>query len=183
MPKEIFSKLKLIINLTKEFVFLVVLLIAFFVIMNYWGHLVHQRMWAGALVLFSVTKIYFLVSHTFRKLDMLIENDHSFNHMLLLLGAIITIIVISFAIDYLCISKIYSGAFSGIQHDQTLAFRFLNLLYFSIVTFTTVGYGDITPLVPVAKLITVLEMMSAFVVIVFIISKYFKYDNPPWSST
>jgi len=55
-----------------------------------------------------------------------------------------------------------------------LVLRFMNLLYFSIVTFTTVGYGDIIPALPVAKLITVLEMMSAFVVIVFIISKYFK---------
>ncbi len=94
--------------------------------------------------------------------------------MLLILGAIITIIVISFAIDYLCISEIYPAAFSGIQYDQPMVFRFANLLYFSIVTFTTVGYGDITPVIPVAKLITVLEMVTAFVVIVFIISKYFK---------
>jgi voltage-gated potassium channel Kch len=94
--------------------------------------------------------------------------------MLLLLGAIITIIVISFAIDYLCVSEIYPEAFSGIQYGQPLVLRFMNLLYFSIVTFTTVGYGDIIPAIPVAKLITVLEMMSAFVVIVFIISKYFK---------
>ena len=174
MRNEIFSKIKLVINLTREFVFLLVLLILFFVIMSFWGHLVHPQIWAGALVLFSIVKIYLLVSHTFRKLDMLTEDDHSFNHMLLLLGAIITIIVISFAIDYLCVSEIYSGAFSGIQYDRPLIFRFINLLYFSIVTFTTVGYGDITPVIPVAKLLTVFEMMSAFVVIVFIISKYFK---------
>jgi len=174
MRNEILSRIKLVVGLTREFVFLIILLIAFYVIMNYWGHLVHPRIWAGALVLFSITKIYLLVSHTFRKLDILIKNDHSFNHMLLLLGAIITIIVISFAIDYLCVSKIYPGAFAGIQYDQPLSLRFINLIYFSIVTFTTVGYGDITPVLPVAKLITVLEMMSAFVVIVFVISKYFK---------
>jgi voltage-gated potassium channel Kch len=43
-----------------------------------------------------------------------------------------------------------------------------------MVKFTTVGYGDNIPATPVAKLITVFEMMSAFVVIVFIISKYFR---------
>jgi len=142
--------------------------------MNFWGHQNHAHLWAGALVFFSIAKIYLLVSHTFKKLDTLIENDHSFNHMLLLLGAIITLIVISFTLDYLCVSEIYSEAFYGIQYDQPLASRFTNLLYFSIVTFTTVGYGDIVPLVPVAKLITVFEMISAFVVIVFIMSKYFK---------
>jgi len=164
----------MVVSLTKEFIFLVMLLILFFVVMSVWGHQEHPELWASVLVLFSITKIYLLVSHTFKKLDILIENNHSFRHLLLLLSAIITIIVISFAIDYLCISEIYPGAFSGIQNSQPLVFRFTNLLYFSIVTFTTVGYGDIIPVILVAKLITVLEMMSAFVVIVFIISKYFK---------
>ncbi len=171
---NLLSKTRQIVGLTKEFIFLVVLLIAFFVIMNIWGHRDRPELWVGALVTFSITKIYLLVSHTFKKLDTLIENDHSFRHLLLLLSAIITIIVVSFAIDYLCVLEIYPEAFSGIQIHQPLVFRFANLLYFSIVTFTTVGYGDIVPVIPVAKLITVLEMMSAFVVIVFIISKYFK---------
>ncbi|AMC11176.1 hypothetical protein Lupro_07875 [Lutibacter profundi] len=145
--------------------------------MTFFGHQKQPHLWAIALILFSITKIYFLVSHTFKKLDKLIEHNHSFNHMLFLLGAIISIIIISFAIDYLCISEIYPEAFSGISHNQPLIFRFSNLLYFSIVTFTTVGFGDITPLLPAAKLITVFEMMSAFIVIIFIISKYFKNTN------
>ncbi|VAW22800.1 hypothetical protein MNBD_BACTEROID01-1933 [hydrothermal vent metagenome] len=174
MANEMFSKVKLVISLTKEFVFLIILLILFFVIMNLWGHIEYPHLWVAILVLFSITKMYLLVSHTFKKLNTLIEDDHSFNHMLLLLGAIITIIVVSFAIDYLCISEIYTEAFSGIQYNQPLLFRFTNLLYFSIVTFTTVGYGDITPVIPVAKLLTVFEMMTAFVVIVFIISRYFR---------
>lgn len=174
MTTKILPKIKLVISLTKEFIFLVVLLTLFYLIMNLWGHLEYPNLWAGVLALFSITKIYLLVSHTFKKLDVLIENNHSFNHMLLLLGAIIAIIVVSFAIDYLCVSEIYTDAFYGIQNNQPLISRFSNFLYFSIVTFTTVGYGDITPINPIAKLITVFEMMSAFVVIVFIISKYFR---------
>ena len=107
MRSKILTKIKLVISLTKEFIFLVVLLTLFFLIMNLWDHLLYPNLWAVALVLFSITKIYLLVSHTFKKLDALIENNHSFNHMLLLLGAIIAIIVISFAIDYLCVSEIY----------------------------------------------------------------------------
>lgn len=174
MTTNILPKIKLVISLTKEFIFLVVLLSLFFLIMNIWGHFEYPNLWASALVLFSITKIYLLVSRTFKKLDTLIENNHSFNHMLLLLGAIIAIIVVSFAIDYLCVSEIYKDAFLGTQNNQPLISRFSNFLYFSIVTFTTVGYGDITPINSVAKLITVFEMISAFVVIVFIISKYFR---------
>ncbi len=174
MTTKILSKIKLVVNLTKEFIFLIVLFAFFFVVMSFWDHLEYPNLWASALVVFSITKIYLLVFHTFKKLDTLIENDHSFNHMLLLLGAIITILVVSFALDYLCVSEIYTDAFLGVQNNIPLLSRFSNFLYFSIVTFTTVGYGDITPINPVAKLITVFEMMSAFVVIVFVFSKYFK---------
>lgn len=172
--KAIYLKFRFVINLTKEFIYLIALLILFFVIIHFWVNQYNSVLWAGVLVIFSLTKIYLLVSHTIKKLDKLIENNHSFDHMLLLLGAIITIIIISFALDYLCISEIYPNAFSGVNAEQSLYLRFINFLYFSIVTYTTVGYGDIIPITMVAKLITVLEMMSAFIVIVFIISKYFK---------
>jgi len=174
MIEVLFSRAQLVLNLTKEFIFLIVMLAIFYVAMTFFGHEEHSRYWAGTLVIISITKIYFLVSHTFKKLDSMIENNHSFNHLLLLLGAIISIIVISFAMDYLCALEIYPNAFSGIQNDSSLIFRFVNLLYFSIVTFTTVGYGDIAPVISVAKLLTVFEMITAFIVIVFIISKYFK---------
>jgi len=168
------SKIRLVVNLTKEFIFLISILIIFFIVMNVWGHGEYATLWVSISFFFSMIKIYYLVMHTFKKLDTLIENDHSFNHLLLLFGAIITILIFSFTIDYLCVTEIYADAFSGIQQSQPIASRFINLLYLSIVTFTTVGYGDITPVVPVAKLITVFEMISAFVMIVFVISKYFR---------
>ncbi|MCF6298111.1 MAG: ion channel, partial [Flavobacteriaceae bacterium] len=143
MQNNILYRIKLLLNLIKELIFLVVLLSLFFLIMNIWGHFEYPNLWAGALVIFSITKIYFLVSHTFKKLDILIENNHSFKHMLFLLGAIITLIITSFAIDYFCVSEIYTNAFSGIENGQPSKYRFFDLLYFSIVTFTTVGYGDI----------------------------------------
>ena len=174
MKNQFLPGFKKLVILTKEFIYLLILLILFFAVMNIWGHGGQPQLWAGALVLFSLAKISFLVSHTFKKLDTLLEDDHSYRHMLFLLGAIISIIVLSFTMDYLCIAEIYPHAFSNIHNGQPLVIRFTNLLYFSIATFTTVGYGDIVPLVPVAKLFTVFEMMSAFVVMVFIISRYFK---------
>ncbi len=174
MTKRVIPKIRLILDLTKELIFVVLLLIAFFVTMNIWAHGENQYFWAGALIIFSVVKISLLVSHTFKKLDILIAYDHSFMHLLLLLAAIITIILISFAIDYLCVSEIFPGAFSGLDLEQSLLLRFADLLYFSIVTFTTVGYGDITPVNLLAKLISVFEMVSSFIVIMFVISKYIK---------
>ena len=36
----------------------------------------------------------------------------------------------------------------------------LDALYFSVTTFATVGYGDITPVSPLARIVTMLQMMA-----------------------
>ena len=169
-----FSKLKPLLALTKEYLLLVLMVTVFYVTMSILGHEKHPVIWSGILVIFSCLKVFLLVSFTFKKLDTLVSANHSFNHLLLLLGAVISLIVVSFTFDYLCLLEIYPEAFSGIDHDQSLVYQSLNLLYFSIVTYTTVGYGDISPAIPAAKLISVLEIITAFVVIVFILTKYFR---------
>lgn len=57
----------------------------------------------------------------------------------------------------------FSGipAHSLIQGSLThLTFRFENLLYYSFVTLTTLGYGDITPLFPGVKFLSILEAIT-----------------------
>jgi len=169
-----FTKTREFITLTKEYLFLIFMVIVFYAMMSILGHGKYPNIWVGILVVFSTLKVYLLVSSTFKKLDELTKNDHSFNHLLFLLGAVIAVIILSFTFDYLCLAEIYPQAFSGLENDQPFVYRLLDLLYFSIVTYTTVGYGDIAPVAPAAKLISVLEIMTAFVVIVFMLTKYFK---------
>lgn len=171
------SKIKLLLKFTKEFILLAILSVIFFIGMNLFNYQNKPQIWAIVLFLFSISKVYLLISNTFKKLDTLIKNNHAFNHALLLFSIVISIIIISFTIDYLCASEIYPNAFVGIQQEQQLIVRFTNLLYYSIVTFSGVGYGDISPNVAISKLITVLEIITSFVMIVFIISKYFKINE------
>ncbi len=177
MGKEITNTPRLLLKFTREFIILIFFSVLFFILMNLVGHQGDSHIWAGILVIFSISKVYFLISKTLKKLKELIKNNHSFNHLLLLLSIIISIIIISFSIDYLCISEIYSNAFAGLNYNQPMVYHFFDLLYFSIVTFTTVGYGDIVPIAKTAKVLTILEMIAAFVTIVFIISNYIKKNN------
>ena len=51
------------------------------------------------------------------------------------------------------------GAFQGLT-AQSSSFQFDSFLYFSFVTLTTAGYGDITPLNPMVRTIAYLEMIT-----------------------
>lgn len=70
---------------------------------------------------------------------------------------------IIFAIWYRFLSLNVDGAFS-----KTLSV--LDSFYFSIVTFFTIGYGDIVPLVPLAKILAVLQGITAFYTFVIIVN-------------
>jgi len=48
----------------------------------------------------------------------------------------------------------------------------IDALYFSVVTITTVGYGDILPQTHLAKLVCIYELAVGFIIIVFALGAY-----------
>lgn len=73
--------------------------------------------------------------------------------MYLLLGLIWALVYAVFLI----ISP--QGAFQGLAFEGEPA-QFDNLLYFSFVTLTTAGYGDITPIHPLLRTAAYFEMIT-----------------------
>jgi voltage-gated potassium channel Kch len=75
------------------------------------------------------------------------------------LGAVI--LYLNFAILFFILFRLIAerapGAFSGIPSRFNLAASFGDLMYFSVATLTTVGYGDITPMNPFARSLSNLE--------------------------
>jgi voltage-gated potassium channel Kch len=47
----------------------------------------------------------------------------------------------------------------------------LDCLYFSTVTMATLGYGDIVPHTPIAKIATMIEIFSSFGLIVVVLAR------------
>ena len=76
-----------------------------------------------------------------------------------LIGALIKYAggIISFATVYNGLQKIFNGSAFIISHPSP--FGYLDLLYFSLVTITTVGYGDIQPALWVSKSFVITEIM------------------------
>lgn len=115
------------------------------------GTTIHVVDTIGA-TLFFITQAYFTVQRVFREGPI---NNYR------ILGAIAGYLIIGmiFANIYLAIALLQPDAFRfapGVQINEP---PFPELVYFSFVTLTTVGYGDITPLHPVARSVVAMEAL------------------------
>jgi len=80
----------------------------------------------------------------------------------LLLGLIYTTI-------YLFILRIFSGAFHGLEYISLID-SFTAVSYYSFVTLTTLGYGDIYPQIPFARFIVASEAVVGVFYLTIIVS-------------
>lgn len=82
---------------------------------------------------------------------------------------------IAFAAVYGLIDTLHAGSFLSSLSGQIISFSGedsgLNRLYFSFITLLTVGYGDIVPNSPPAKLTTIIEGFIGQVYLVVLIAK------------
>ena len=60
------------------------------------------------------------------------------------------------AFGYLIAEELFPGSFNGLDHEVWQG-NLEQLIYYSMVTLTTVGYGDITPEQPVARFLAFME--------------------------
>ena len=78
------------------------------------------------------------------------------------------LIGMSWAFVYYFIALMAPSAFNGLSPDADL--RFLNLLYYSFVTLTTLGYGDITPATPFARALAYMQAVTGTMFIAILVA-------------
>jgi hypothetical protein len=70
---------------------------------------------------------------------------------------------------YLFIAEAVPDAFNGLEQAPWYV-HFAELSYYSFVTLTTLGYGDITPAVPVAKFLAFSEALTGVLYIAILVA-------------
>lgn len=73
--------------------------------------------------------------------------------------AIYLLMGLIWAVLYLLTLEIWHDAFNGITH-RDWSDNFSTAIYFSFVTMTSLGYGDISPAVPVGRVLAYLQAIS-----------------------
>ncbi|MGK7939226.1 MAG: ion channel, partial [Crocosphaera sp.] len=79
---------------------------------------------------------------------------------------------------------IYSGAIYQVEHHSNpeVFKTFFDALYFSVVTMTTVGFGDVIPLSEAGRILTVVMIFSGIILIPWqlsILTQKFLHNNQP----
>ena len=90
-----------------------------------------------------------------------------------LMGSICVYILvgISWSILYFFESVIHTTAFNGVTETSTKQ-QFTDLLYYSFVTLSTLGYGDITPVTPIARTLAYIEALFGQFYIAILVASF-----------
>lgn len=135
-------------------------------------------LWAGVdsdglflsllIVGLALVKTVFIVRLTFIQLSKIIGESHQLTHVLTLFSVLIILIILSFSADYHALYILSSENFkSTILLNSSFSLQFFEFLYFSLITFSSVGFGDVVPLTVAGKLLVIMEVFLSFLVLVF----------------
>ena len=120
------------------------------------------------IVVLASIKAFFIVRLTFIQLTKIIGESHKLSHVLTLFGVLILLIVLSFSFHYHALYATNVDSFkTTLTGNTSLIGQFFEFLYFSLITFSSVGFGDIVPISVVGKIIVMLEVLLSFFVLVF----------------
>lgn len=120
------------------------------------------------IVVLASVKTFIIALTTLKQLSKLIRISHTFERLLVVFGFLICMSIFSFATDYTCLYQFEHSSFQGIPVNSDAYISSLyHFIYFSTITFSTLGYGDIAPVSGIAKFVVMLEIFSSFFIVVF----------------
>lgn len=119
-----------------------------------------------AMILFNTYVTVVLLRSLLRKLEIDTEIIYGTVAVYFLIG-------ISYAMLHAIIELLHPGAYSfSSSFVPGTSDPFAEIVYFSMVTLTTLGFGDVTPTIAVAKTLTYMEAATGVLYLAVIISRF-----------
>jgi hypothetical protein len=125
-----------------------------------------------AVVIFAAFKTAYYFGESLWHLVQAAASDLAYHRFLLLMAYNMAEVTLSFALDFFCLQRLDPGSFTGLDATLGNAELLFNCFYFSVLNFSFFGYGDIIPAHIPAKIVMLLEVITAFSTVIFIISDF-----------
>ncbi len=135
----------------------------------FWAQADADSLWQPILIVgLALIKTVIIVRLTFTQLAKIIGESHQLDHVLTLFAVLIVLIIFSFTADYHALYILNPENFkSSTTLNGSFLVQFFEFIYFSLITFSSVGYGDIVPISISGKILVMMEIFLSFLVLVF----------------
>ena len=117
-------------------------------------------------------KVLLRVSRSPEIIEVEFENKSKIKFNEVSIVAIILLIMVIFSL-YLGVCFINSSDIGGYTNNPT----YYDLFYYTIITFSTIGYGDISPVSGLAKFMSMIIAFTSFICITIFVSAILSYKN------
>jgi hypothetical protein len=117
-------------------------------------------------------KVSYILHSTYQKIIESARNNILFHQFLLFVLGNMSLAIFSFACDFWNIYVTEHYHFQGINPNFTIAEEMFECLYFSMLTYSYFGYGEIMPITIPAKMLIMMEIGLAFLTMIFVLADF-----------
>lgn len=123
------------------------------------------------IVLFCLASVIFYLTFIFHEIKESNNKEVTMQSTLIRISTATVICILFFTIVYTSIYKLFGqSSFHGDGIGQDLLTQLVSFLYFSVATFTTVGYGDISPVDNTSRLVVIMQIGFSFITVAYALS-------------
>jgi hypothetical protein len=126
----------------------------------------------GLVLVIAGVKLFTLFFQSYKKIMQVIEENVAFHRFLIYMTINIAVLITSFAVDFFCLYNIDPSNLFGMPQGLSYPELFFECIYFSMLGFNNLGFYDVVPNSYATKILVMLEIMSYFITIVFILSDF-----------
>lgn len=132
----------------------------------------HPALLSWLVVAWASIKTIYYFGETLWHLVNATACDLPYHRFLVLMAYNMAEVTFSYALDFYCLFRISGSHINGIEPNLVGLPLFFECFYFSILNFSFFGYGDILPASVAAKIVMLLEVVTAFATVIFLISDF-----------
>lgn len=125
----------------------------------------------GLILLFCLASVLFYIFFIFNEIKESNNREVKLQQTLVRISIATFTSILFFTLVYTSIYKLFGQtSFQGKNLGANLLSQLITFLYFSVATFTTVGYGDIAPVDNTSRLVVVMQICFSFITVAYALS-------------